>query len=141
MGDLHITWPQLDANIKVELNDDKAPDVCEAIRDHTPVESTQVHALVSGALLFSTLPIYAYPLSPHTEYVSEMDPGAVGFAVGSQRLWVKYGEIAEPEAFPVIGRVVDDDLDTVQSVGTRTWEHITSPHTDREPITVKYTAE
>lgn len=141
MGDLRITWPQLDESVSVELNDDDAPEVCSAIRDRTPLESTQVHALVSGALLFSTLPIYAYPQSPYMEYVSEMADGAVGFAVGSQRLWMKYGEIAEPEAFPVIGRVVEDDLETVHSVGFQIWEHITGPHTNRESILVEYTTE
>lgn len=141
MGDLRITWPQLDASVGVELNDDDAPEVCSAIRERTPLESTQVHALVSGALLFSTLPVYTYPSAPYTEYVSEMDDGAVGFAVGSQRLWINYGEIAEPEAFPVVGGVVEDDIETVRSVGTRVWEHVTGPHTDREPITVEYTTE
>jgi len=126
---MKMTWPSLDAQVKVRLLDDKAPTICSLMWDALPWESVQAHALITGFMFFSTSPV-ATLARENVRLFSELTPGDCAYGAGSQNIVVVYGPLTEPEGAPIWGQVPQADWPTLQRVGRRAWENLLAPYGD-----------
>jgi hypothetical protein len=124
-----IRWPELAAQARIELLDDLAPNVCDAMWEALPFQTIQGHALITGHMLFATTPVTTLARENVTLY-TEMGVGGCYFGNASQNLGIIYGPVTEPEGQGVWGRVLEADHDVLQRVGPRIWENLVAPFGD-----------
>lgn len=126
---LTMTWPSLDAKVKVRLLEDKASRICTLVWDALPWESVQGHALITGFLMFATSPIFTL-VGENVQIFTKVGPGACSYSLGSQNVQVTYGPLTEPQGTSVWGQVPEEDWPTLQRVGQRAWENLLAPYGD-----------
>lgn len=126
---IQMIWPTLGAHVSVELQWEKAPQLCELLTAELPFVSTQEHALITGAMLFATTRISTLVRENVTTF-TDMAAGACYFACGSQNVGLVYGPVTEPEGHSVWGIVPASDHSTLERVGHAAWRNTLAPFGD-----------
>jgi hypothetical protein len=124
-----LRWPELDAEVHVDLLDHLAPTVCDAMWEALPFQSIQGHALITGHMMFTTTPVTTLARENVTMY-TEMGVGGCYFGNASQNLGIIYGPVTEPEGQGVWGHVWESDHDVLKRVGARNWDNLVAPFGD-----------
>jgi len=122
-----MAWPALEAKVRVQLLEEKAPTICNFLWDALPYESVQAHALISGFMVFATSPVFTLARE-NVQLFTELAVGACAYGPGSQNVVVAYGPLTEPEGISVWGQVLEEDWPTLRRVGRRAWENLVAPY-------------
>ena len=123
---LGMRWPSLEAEVVVDLLEDKAPAICEAMWASLPFKSIQGHALITGDMLFATTPVTCLARE-NVQLFTQMLVGACFFGNSSQNFGVIYGEVTEPEGHSIWGQVRPEHIPILQRVGNATWDNLMLP--------------
>jgi hypothetical protein len=115
---------------RMEIWEDKAPQLCAQFREKLPLNSMLQHAKLNGDLIFFTLPIVA----PWENLYLTQDvgkerverygspAGAVCFYSPRQQFCICYGDDASEEPLPIsyIGEIVEGKME-LKITGYETW--------------------
>ena len=126
---MRMTWPSLNASVRVALQDDKAPQICDSLWNALPYQSVQAHALITGYMMFATSPVFTLARE-NISLMSDQRPGDCFYGAGSQNIVVVYGPLTEPEGACRFGRVVEEDIHVLAPVGRRAWDNMIAPYGD-----------
>ncbi|WP_108257762.1 DUF3830 family protein [Mangrovicoccus ximenensis] len=128
---MHLILSIDDADIcKIEVWEDKVPQLCQQFREKLPMTSMLQHGKLLGDLIFFTMPIVA---PWENKYLTEevgaerkakygSPAGGVCFYSPRQQFCVVYGDEASDEPLPIsyIGEVVEGSLE-LKVAGLETW--------------------
>lgn len=129
LAQIRMVWPTLDARVTVDLQWEKAPQLCGLLAEQLPFASTQEHALITGGMLFATTRVSTLVRENVTAF-TQMAVGACYFACGSQNVGLVYGPVTEPEAHSVWGVVPASDHAVLERVGHAIWRNTLAPFGD-----------
>lgn len=121
-----IEWPSLNARVDAELFMDKNPDLCKVFWDSMPFETIQLHAMVSGEDMYAYCPVNEVEFHHKGRLpvvISEAPVGSITYSVLGL-VAVYYGHITEDLTTQLIGKVNEEHLDTLESVGRAVWDSI-----------------
>ncbi|MEM3490179.1 MAG: hypothetical protein QXO75_11075 [Nitrososphaerota archaeon] len=131
--EIEIEWPELNAKVTAVLLEDKNPSLCKVLWENLPIETMQSHCAVSGDAMYACHSIVAdvepewmetfedkkeywgnMPVDRLRGYVRFSTMGAIwGFSI----LWGD--EFTEPVPFAPVGKVRDEDMETLRKVGKK----------------------
>jgi hypothetical protein len=132
---MRMRWPGLDAEVTVRLLDDLAPTLSKDMWEALPFSSIQGHALITGDMMFATVPVTSLVRENVTLFTS-MPVGGCFFGRNSQNLGVVYGPLSEPEGHSIWGQVIEEDFGTLKRVGDAVWDNLMLPWS-RDPDGVR----
>jgi hypothetical protein len=132
---MRMSWPALDASVRVELLFDQAPTICKEMWGSLPFSSIQGHALITGDMMFATVPVTCL-VRENVTLFTKMPLGGCFFGRNSQNLGVIYGPTTEPEGHSIWGQVVEEDIGTLKRVGNAVWDNLLLPWS-RDPNGVR----
>jgi hypothetical protein len=140
-----LRWPDMDAEVHIELLEDLAPRICDAMWQALPFSTVQGHALITGEMMFATTRVSLIARENVTLY-TEMGVGGCYFGSFSNSLGIIYGNVTEPEGQSVWGRIGEGEHELLRAVGVRVWQNLVAPFGDcrlnpvaKHPIVVEAT--
>ncbi|MEI4472122.1 DUF3830 family protein [Frigidibacter sp. MR17.24] len=115
---------------RMEIWEDKAPQLCAQFREKLPMKSMLQHAKLNGDLIFFTLPLVAPWENKYLtqdvgrERIAKYGKvaGAVCFYSPRQQFCINYGEDTTEEPLPIsyIGEVIEGEM-ALKLTGYETW--------------------
>jgi Cucumopine synthase C-terminal helical bundle domain len=133
-----ISWPELDITATATLADEGNPELCAEFSRHLPFGIVQSHPVVSGSSVTMWLPYLSQAPTPLRESIVDAPLGRIRLsqATGS-KLSIQYGTGLEPAKQAVLGRIDDDHLDVLPTVGREVWDNL---FWRKQPLTVHFAA-
>jgi len=114
-----IEWPDFGVVIPVELLDQENPELCEVFWQCLPFETIFAASMSAGEMFKVPIP-FTLPDVPVEKLVAFAEqPVGTLFSLGWGSLLLKYGIVVEPFRLPVLGRVVEEDLDKLRMVAVK----------------------
>jgi len=120
---LTMSWPSLEASVRIRLLTEEAPTISNAVWDALPFDTVQGHALITGQMMFATSPVLLL-VRENVHIFTEMGIGACFYATASQNIGLIYGDVTEPEGHSIWGQIDEQDWPTLRSVGRRVWQNL-----------------
>jgi hypothetical protein len=135
---ISVTWPELDITVGATLADDDNPELCSELWRHLPFGIVQSHPVVSGSSVTMWLPYLSKATTPVRESIVDAPLGRIRLsqATGS-KLSIQYGTGLEPAQQAVLGRIDDEYLDVLPTVGREVWDNL---FWRKRPLTVHFAA-
>lgn len=135
---ISITWPELDVSVVASLADDENPELCSEFWRHLPFGIVQSHPVVSGSSVTMWLPYLSKAPTPVRESIVDAPLGRIRLsqATGS-KLSIQYGTGLEPAQQAVLGRIDDEHLGVLPTVGREVWDNL---FWRKQPLTVHFAA-
>ncbi|MGW4471874.1 cucumopine synthase-related protein [Nonomuraea sp. NPDC004354] len=129
---VEIGWPGLGITVTAELDERNAA-LAQSLWDALPYRSLQGHALVAGQHLYHVAPVHdlLHQAAAYKVEDRRTEPDGTIFASRLQHLGIKYGELTEPMPATPIGRILDEDLDSLVEAGHAVWEAV---YTTKKPV-------
>jgi hypothetical protein len=122
---ISISWPQLDITVGASLASEENPDLCDEFSRHLPFEIVQSHPVVSGSSVTMWLPYFSKAPTPLRESIVDAPLGRIRLsqATGS-KLSIQYGTGLEPAQQAVLGRIDDEHVAVLPTVGREAWDNL-----------------
>ena len=116
-----IAWPDLDVTIKARLFDEDNPELCEKFWNGLPVKTIFTASMSAGEIFKVPLPVPLPLVKPEKmALVTEQVPGTIIGMVGvGSGLLVTYGRVVEPWRLPLMGKILDRDIDTLKNTAVK----------------------
>lgn len=122
---ISISWPELDIVVPATLADDENPELCDELWRHLPFGIVQSHPVVSGSSVTMWLPYLSKAPTPTQEAIVDAPLGRIRLSQNTgSKLSIQYGSGLEPAQQAVLGRVDDDHLNVLLTVGREVWENL-----------------
>ena len=114
-----VVWPDLSTEVALQLFDDENPALCDKFWQELPFETIFAASMSAGEMFKVPIP-FTLPDAPAGKLVPFPDqpPGTL-FSLGWGSLLLKYGIVVEPFRLPVLGRVLEEDLDKLRMVAMK----------------------
>jgi hypothetical protein len=118
---IEIEWSDLHVSLQATLLEDENPELCEAFWNGLPVKTLFAASMSAGEVFKVPLPFPLPLVAPEKMLpVPDQPVGTIIALVGvGSGLLVKYGVIVEPWRLPVIGRIVDSDIQKLCTVAVK----------------------
>jgi hypothetical protein len=133
---IEIHWGSL-GKVTATLLDDKNPEICDIFWNLLPFKTFQIHAAVSGYMMYCYTPLnnarHLNKVKYRVNYV-DMKVGTI-CASGTGLLTTLYGEVTEDLMNQPIATVNEKDLGTLKQVGKAVWNSV---YYTKEKIIVEY---
>lgn len=111
--------------VGIDLLPEQNPGTCEAVLAMMPLESIVGHVVVSGGGLW--IPTRLSYLGERASV--QRRPGSVYFYPPMQSICITYGAVSESAFVNEFARVREEDLETLEAIGTHVWDTtIIDPH-------------
>jgi hypothetical protein len=118
-----LTHPELGIALTAELLEDLNPRMCDAIWKALPLESTWVHAMVSGEVMYFWAEVVHTQPPEHTEMYPDEPVGRVNYSYVFQDISIKYGEkVTEPSTANPWAQILPAHLHDLSRLGRAVWE-------------------
>ncbi len=145
MANLIMSFPELSLSVEVEPIT-KNKKLYDWFLENLPLKGVQSHAVVSGKIIYimnlrmkKASPVRYRDLA--FEDLSEAKDGRIFIFITAGKVGsisVKYGEVSENMSYPVMGKVKQKDLKTLEKIGEAVWRSI---YSTKEVITVEFSKE
>lgn len=124
MKEVIVKWPQLNRQVRVQLDTDRNRVLIDLFLKHLPYKVVQNHALVSGDHLYHSCPIVnlIHAKADYVEPNRTVTPDGTVFLSHLVHFGIKYGELTEYLPAAPIGKVIDEDIPVLKEVGAALWE-------------------
>lgn len=115
-------------NICVAANilDDENKDLCDQLWDCLPTKTLLMHTFVSGSNLYARFPQPKITQAKNIKLKGRLGSDAGSIFFGSTGLggdiFIKYGQDSEDHAYPLVAKVIEEDLDKLKKIGRLCWE-------------------
>jgi len=130
-------WPELGAKVHADSLETN-PDVSEWFASNLrtrPMRSVTLHTLVAGSLLYwLNLPLSIGPKwdedAASKDFLQTEDIGRVTLFLPEGRaggMCIKYGDVTETMWYVSFAQVIEEDIATLMSVGSKVWKNATGP--------------
>ncbi len=120
---IRMTWPELDLSIRAELAEDLNPELCADFLAAVPFTVLQSHPMVTGKSLFAWAPTTSTAPIQVREEILHSPKGRLRFSQRTgQKLVLQYGPCFETIFAPVLGQVVAEDIDKLDTLGESVWK-------------------
>ena len=121
---ISISWPELGITVPAILCDQGNPELCDEFWRELPFGIVQSHPVVSGSSVTMWLPYLSKAPTPLRESIVDAPLGRIRLSQGSgSKLSIQYGSGLEPAQQAVLGRIAEDHLDVLPTVGREVWEN------------------
>ncbi len=118
-------WPELGITAAAVLSDDKNPELCREVWESLPLESIQCHPIVSGASLFSWVPMLSFAEVHFKERIDRAPIGRVRYSqTFGNKIAIQYGSCTEDTYQPVLGQIEPEDIGNIREVGRAAWDSL-----------------
>lgn len=122
---IKMTFKPCDLSINVKLTLSHNTQIINKLLQVLPYKSLLTHTIVSGGNIYHNTPIgNDFEFTP-TSYTNRIDaPIGTVFMSDLQSIFIKYADISETNDYPVIGKVVDSDIEKLIHIGNLCWNSI-----------------
>ena len=117
---IEVEWLDFSTTVTVEILDDENPRLCGRLWQALPFESVFMDNMSPGEMLIVPIPLTLYS-EPEDKLVFLPDepPGTVASFSGLACLFLKYGAVVEPFRVPIIGRILEEELEKLRRVAAK----------------------
>jgi len=129
---VRLTWEPLGVSVRAWLAVDGNPELCQDLLDVLPFTVLQDHPMVTGESIFAWTPMTSTAPIHLREEILSAPIGRLRYSQRTgQKLIVQYGETKETIMGPVLGSVLEEDMEKIPAVGRAVWD---STYQTKEPI-------
>lgn len=130
MKEIVAAWPQLERQVRVQMDPTRNGALIELFLKHLPYTVLQNHALVSGDHLYHTCPIpeLVHAKADYVEPDRTVTPDGTVFLSHLAHFGIKYGKLTEYLPAAPVGRVVEADIPVLKEVGALLWDSAYTSH-------------
>lgn len=120
---VRMTWQPVGVEVTAEIACDLNEQLAEEFLTSLPFTVLQDHAVVSGQSMYAWAPMVSVAPTPVRERICDAPVGRLRFSQATgNKVVVQYGPTSETLSSPVLGKVVDSDLNRLPEVGKAAWE-------------------
>lgn len=119
-----MKWPKLGRQVRVSLLADFNPALCELLNTQLPLASIQSHAVVAGEQMYFPFKSPAVPIDARFEDMAAQPIGRMNIESKFHYLSVNYGPNHESVPALAVAQVVEEDWETLKTVGRLVWDNL-----------------
>jgi hypothetical protein len=120
-----LTFKPCDLSVSIKLDFSQNAQVINKLLDVLPYKSLVTHTIVSGGNVYHNTPIgNDFEFIPSSRSNRINAPIGTVFMSDLQTVFVKYADISETNDYPVIGKVINADIENLIHIGNLCWNSI-----------------
>ncbi len=120
---IRLSWNPPGIHAFVFLADRDNPELCDEFASILPFTALQDHAVVTGKSMYAWAPIVSFAPVRTRERICDAPVGRLRFSQSTgNKLIIQYGETTETLLAPVLGHIVEEDLDVIKEIGHLVWK-------------------
>lgn len=120
-----LQWPELGKSARAELADDLNPELCEEIWQALPMSSIMNNAVVTDGSMYCWVPLLSFAPVHVKERIDLAPVGRLRYSQNTgNKIIVQYGSCNEDVYGAILGKILDEDIETVVEVGNKAKEAI-----------------
>lgn len=124
---IRLVWPELGLTVRACLLAQQSAPLKDVLWDSLPIVSIQSHAVVAGRQMYFPVRLLLPAQLEHGCYWEPMDrqpAGRLNLDPAFQYLAINYERPTEPVPALPLAQVIDEDMDTLVSVGEKVWYNL-----------------